>query len=87
MTDQTNHAPEPSATEYHYILTLQRPAPGGGIEIAEGRGLLNITPGGTRAEALDYALGFVAEGRGWRPGEGSILFFALEPNQLTGGIR
>lgn len=87
MTDQTNHAPEPTGTEYHYILTLQRPAPGGGIEIADARSLLNITPGATRAEALDYVLGQVTEARGWRPGEGSILFFALEPNALTGGAR
>ena len=86
MTDQSNRAPEPTGTEYHYILTMQRPAPGGGIEIADARGALNITPGTTRAEALDYVLGLVAEGRGWRPGEGSILFFALEPNQL-GGAR
>lgn len=86
MNDQTNRAPEPTGTEYHYILTTQRPVLGGGIEIADARGALNITPGATRAEVLDYILGLVAEDRGWRPGEGSILFFALEPNQL-GGAR
>lgn len=73
-----------TATEYHYILTMQRPAPGGGFEIADGCGTLTVPADGTRAGALDYLVGMVAEDRGWRPGEGTILLFCLEPNRLGG---
>lgn len=73
-------------TEYHYILTLQHPDGRGGYEVVTARGTVHATPGGTRAEALDYVLGLVDPQRDWRPEKGSILFFALEPNQL-GGAR
>lgn len=81
MTTATGSDP---GTQYHYILTLQRPNGRGAYEIATARGTVHVTPGATRAEALDYALGLVNTKRGWGTDEGTILFFALEPNDLTG---
>lgn len=68
---------------YHYILTMQRQHPSGGVEVATCAGPVDFTPGTTRAEAFGAAMKFLHESRAWRPEDGNVLFFSLESDELT----
>ena len=68
-------------SQYHYILTVQCPAPNG-FQVSTCHGTLNLTEQATRADAFDY----VRTGLRNRAGladEPDILFFCLEPNRLA----
>lgn len=68
--------------EYHFVLTVQKPAPGGGgYIVADWAGYMTPAPGWTRH---DTYLAIRAEHVKQNPnmaGAG-VLFFSLEPNQL-----
>ncbi len=68
-------------TEYHYVLTAQRPHPRG-TEVATAHGTLNLAPQATRAEAFEFARNDLRRRVGW-DGDGDVLFFSLEPNQIA----
>ncbi|MUL39702.1 hypothetical protein FZ103_00655 [Streptomonospora sp. PA3] len=76
MADTT----EQPVSQWHWIITVQYPAPTG-IGMDTRSGTWGAQPGGTRGEAFDQILTHVAEQLGLiqRP---HVLFFALEPNAL-----
>ena len=67
-------------TEYHYVLTAQFPAPNG-FQVFTSRGVLNLTPQATRAEAFEFIRNDLRDRAGLAD-EPSILFFCLEPNRI-----
>jgi hypothetical protein len=68
-------------TEYHFVLTVQCPAPNG-FQVFTSHGTLNLTAQATRAEAFEFARNDLRERTGL-VGEPSVLFFSLEPNRLA----
>lgn len=69
-------------TEYFFILTMQRPVPGPGTEVATVSSTSVFKAGTTRGEAFAFLMGYFRNRLGWRPDEGSVLFFSLESNIL-----
>ncbi|MCX4849827.1 hypothetical protein [Streptomyces sp. NBC_00893] len=67
--------------EYHFVLTVQKPAPSGGYIVAEWSGYMTPEPGWTRHDTYQAIR---AEHVKQNPtlANASVLFFSLEPNQL-----
>lgn len=63
--------------EFHVILTLSKPFPGG-VQHATIIRTVTADPGSTRAGLLGWALKQVSE----EMRSGNVLFFAAEPNLL-----
>ncbi|MFE2994187.1 hypothetical protein ACFXG4_04135 [Nocardia sp. NPDC059246] len=68
--------------QFHYLITLQWTAPNGSTNVYTETG---ITPGGrTREQMYLTIFNRVTAQHGAPPARTSILFFSLEPNNLTG---
>ncbi|MFH9425465.1 hypothetical protein [Streptomyces sp. NPDC017529] len=70
-----------ASKKWHYVLTLQFPAPGGGIGNNTRHGTFNLPPEWTRDDVLRRLLEEAAQQDPMLRGA-NILFFALEPNGL-----
>jgi hypothetical protein len=64
--------------EYFFILTLQVHA-----ETASLNGTLTLSRSATRHEAFQYACREVARRHGQQFMNAAVLFFSVEPNQVT----
>ncbi|MFD7667787.1 hypothetical protein [Streptomyces sp. NPDC059788] len=69
------------ASTWHYVLTLQFPAPGGGFGVSSKHGTLTPPPDWTRNDALRWLLDDAAR-EDWMLRGANVLFFSLEPNGL-----
>lgn len=69
--------------EYHFVITVQRPAPGGGADVVTVDGCGQFAPGATRAQAFDWAWKLLCQRHDWPPRTGAVLFFSLTNNSLT----
>lgn len=70
-------------TEYHWILTLQKQHPRGGVVVTTGSGCLQAGPDSSREGIFNAVL----ESCRVDLSTMNILFFSLEPNQRGGGAR
>lgn len=70
-----------ASAKWHYVLTLQFPAPGGGFGVSSKHGTLTPPSGWTRGDALRWLLDDAAQNDPMLCGA-NVLFFALEPNGL-----
>jgi hypothetical protein len=68
---------------YHYILTMQRPNPRGGFSLSHAEGVLDVDRDTTRADVLAYAKQSLAKSGGWPDTHASVVFFAVELNDLA----
>ncbi|MFB6813092.1 hypothetical protein ACFCV8_00895 [Streptomyces sp. NPDC056347] len=68
--------------EYHFILAVQKPAPGGGgYAVADWSGVMTPAPDWTRHDTyLAIREEHVKQNPAMRGA--ALLFFSLEPNQL-----
>ncbi|MFJ1757313.1 hypothetical protein [Kitasatospora sp. NPDC088134] len=79
-TTEQNPAAQAQGT-HHYILTLQRPIPGGGSGVATSSGTCNVPPGLTRHDVYTQLLANAVAADPQLAGA-AVLFFDLQPNRL-----
>lgn len=79
----TDGPPEPGTRKYHYILSRQwTPRPG--VIVSGGQeGFLWLRRGASRIEVIEYLKAIPTEASAGMIGPGVILFFALEPDDLS----
>jgi hypothetical protein len=63
--------------KYHWIITWQTPTPTGFV-ISTRDGIMTLPPASTHRDAYDYLMREVVHANG----SSSVLFFALEPDDL-----
>ncbi|MGW1015608.1 hypothetical protein [Streptomyces niveus] len=77
--------PEQTETQqqgtHHFILTVQKPHPRGGFTFADWSGWFTPDPSWTRHDAFRWLKGEYARQKP-ELADATVLFFALESNQL-----
>lgn len=66
--------------EYHWIMTVQWPIGAGGFATGTSWGVITVPQSSTRAALFDRAFQHIVEQGA--PDNASVLFFAVEPNEL-----
>ncbi|MFE2015648.1 hypothetical protein [Streptomyces sp. NPDC059491] len=70
-----------STIQYHYVLTLQRPLPRGGLDVTTWSATVDLVADVSRQEAYAEIRASIAQGDpGWV--SANVLHWSLEPNAL-----
>lgn len=68
---------------YHYLITVQASKRSGGTMCGTTDDIVDASPGQSRQEVFYEIFQKMCRKLGVHPGDASVLFFSLEPNDLV----